>query len=256
MLGSLHQLLRGLYPADEARIARLAAKRPDHVYGGLLTVLLRLVFLLYAEDRGLLPSATDEEARRLYDQGYGVRALHAKLTGDAARYPDTMEERRGAWARLLVLFRLVHKGGGGGFVIGRGGGLFDPAVYPFLMGQDAAGERIAPAPVSDGCILGMLDKLLVLGGERLSYRTLDVEQIGSVYETVMGFTAETMSGPALALRGGKNDKVPVFVDLAELAALKGSDRQKRMKDSMTSSCQTRWRRPWRRRRRGPSSKRR
>jgi hypothetical protein len=230
VLGSLHQLLRGLHAADEARIARLAKERPDHLYGGLLTVLLRLVFLLYAEDRGLIPSATDEEARRLYDQGYGVRALHAKLTADAARYPDTMEERRGAWARLLVLFRLVHKGGGGCFIMGRGGDLFDPTVYPFLLGQDAPTDRIAPAPVSDGTILGVLDKLLVLDGERLSYRTLDVEQIGSVYETVMGFTVETMNGPALALRGGKNDKVPVFVDLAELAALKGSERQKRLKD--------------------------
>ncbi len=229
VLGSLHQLLRGLHAADEARIARLAAQQPDHLYGGLLTVLLRLVFLLYAEDRGLIPSATDEEARRLYDQGYGVRALHANLMADAARYPDTMEERRGAWARLLVLFRLVHKGGGGGFIIGRGGDLFDPTIYPFLMGQDASGDRIAPAAVSDGCILGVLDKLLVLGGERLSYRTLDVEQIGSVYETVMGFSIETMRGSALALRGGKNDKVPVFVDLAELAALKGSERQKRLK---------------------------
>ena len=231
VLGSLHQLLRGLHAADEARIAGLAKEQPDHLYGGLLTVLLRLVFLLYAEDRGLIPSAIDEQARRLYDQGYGVRALHAKLTADAARYPDTMEERRGAWARLLVLFRLVHKGGGGGFIMGRGGDLFDPTIYPFLMGQDAPGDRIAPAAVSDGCILGVLDKLLVLDGERLSYRTLDVEQIGSVYETVMGFTVETMGGPALALRGGKNDKVPVFVDLAELAALKGSERQKRLKDS-------------------------
>lgn len=231
VLGSLHQLLRGLYSADEARIARLAKQQPDRLYGGLLTVLLRLVFLLYAEDRGLIPSATDEEARRLYDQGYGVRALHAKLTTDAARYPDTMDERRGAWARLLVLFRLVHKGGGGGFIMGRGGDLFDPTIYPFLFGQDTPSDRIAPAPASDGCILGVLDKLLVLNGERLSYRTLDVEQIGSVYETVMGFTVETMRGPALALRGGKSDKVPVFVDLAELAALKGSERQKRLKDA-------------------------
>lgn len=231
VLGSLHQLLRGLYATDEARIARLAAQQPDHLYGGLLTVLLRLVFLLYAEDRGLIPSATDEEAHRLYDQGYGVRALHATLTADAARYPDTMEERRGAWARLLVLFRLVHKGGGGGFIIGRGGDLFDPTIYPFLLGQDTTGDRIDPAPVTDGCILGVLDKLLVLDGERLSYRTLDVEQIGSVYETVMGFTVETMRGAALAPRGGKNDKVPVFVDLTELAALKGSERQKWLKDS-------------------------
>jgi hypothetical protein len=115
--------------------------------------------------------------------------------------------------------------------MGRGGDLFDPALYPFLLGQDTPEDRIAPAPVSDGTILGVLDKLLVLDGERLSYRTLYVEQIGSVYETVMGFTVETMLGAALALRGGKNDKVPVFVDLAELATLKASERQKRLKDA-------------------------
>src|SRR5262249_50194892 len=51
-----------------------------------------------------------------------------------------------------------------------------------------------------------------------------------VYETVMGFTVETMRGPALALRGGKNDKVSVFVDVAELAALKAADLQKQLKD--------------------------
>ena len=61
VLGALHQLLRGLYAADESADRALAAKQqPDHLYGGLLTVLLRLVFLLYAEDRDLIPSATDE----------------------------------------------------------------------------------------------------------------------------------------------------------------------------------------------------
>ena len=35
-----------------------------------------------------------------------------------------------------------------------------------------------------------LSTLLILDGERLSYRTLDVEQIGSVYETMMGFDDE------------------------------------------------------------------
>ena len=33
--------------------------------------------------------------------------------------------------------------------------------------------------------------------ERLSYRALDVEQIGSVYQTVMGFTVEVAGGRML-----------------------------------------------------------
>ena len=70
----------------------------------------------------------------------------------------------------------------------------------------------------------------MLNGERLSYRTLDVEQIGSVYETVMGFTVEPAPGPTLAIKSGKNNRTPVFVDLAALAAQKGKDRIKELKE--------------------------
>jgi hypothetical protein len=229
VLGALHELLRGLHSADRARIEDLAATRPEHLYEGLLTVLLRLVFLLYAEDRDLIPSRTDAEARALYES-YGVRALYAGLLDNATHHPDTMDERHGAWSRLLALFRLVHRGHASSWIRGRGGKLFDPEAFPFLQGQDGPTDPPAPAAVSDGCILRILDLLLSLGGERLSYRTLDVEQIGSVYETVMGFTIETRPGPALAIRAGKNDKTPVFVDVAALAARKGSERAKFLKE--------------------------
>jgi hypothetical protein len=231
VLGALHELLRGLHAADARRIAALAVTRQDHLYDGLLTVLLRLVFLLYAEDRDLIPSRTDAAARAFYDQGYGVRTLYAHLLDDKAHYPDTMDERRGAWPRLLALFRLVHQGDStGNWIRGRGGKLFDTSEFPFLQGQEQASDPPSPATVSDGCILRILDLLLNLAGEKLSYRTLDVEQIGSVYETVMGFTIETRSGPALAIRAGKNDRTPVFVDIAALSAEKGPDRAKFLKE--------------------------
>ncbi|MEA1842960.1 Eco57I restriction-modification methylase domain-containing protein [Agrobacterium tumefaciens] len=231
VLGALHELMRGLHDADRGRMERLARERPEHVYDGLLTVLLRLVFLLYAEDRELIPSRTDAEARRLYDQGYGVRTLHARLIEDRARHELTMHLRRGAWSRLLTLFRLVHQGDrSGNWIRGRGGKLFDPSAFPFLQGQDDPGDLPMPAEVSDECVAKMLDRLLVLDGEKLSYRTLDVEQIGSVYETVMGFTVETMDGPALAIRAGKNDRTPVFLDLNKLLAAKPNDRAKFLKE--------------------------
>ncbi len=231
VLGALHELMRGLHDADRERMERLAREQPEHVYDGLLTVLLRLVFLLYAEDRELIPSRTDAEARRLYEQGYGVRTLHARLMEDRARHELTMHLRRGAWSRLLTLFRLVHQGDrSGDWIRGRGGKLFDPAAFPFLQGQDDSKDPPKPAEVSDECVAKVLDGLLVLGGEKLSYRTLDVEQIGSVYETVMGFTVETVDGPTLAIRAGKNDKTPVFVDLNRLLATKPNDRAKFLKE--------------------------
>jgi hypothetical protein len=89
--------------------------------------------------------------------------------------------------------------------------------------------------LSDGCCLRILEGLMTLqvrgaARERLSYRTLDVEQIGSVYETVMGFSVETVQGRALAIRAGKNNRTPVYVDLEKLVAIKGKDRIKFLKE--------------------------
>lgn len=239
VLGALHELLRGLNAADPDAIRTLAAEQPGHLYEGLLTVLMRLVFVLYAEDRDLLPSRTDGRSRALYDIGYSIRGLYAKLAEDAALNPDTMDERRGGWGRLLALFRLIHRGHPSHIIQARGGKLFDPDVFPFLEGRAAATERAAVMAVSDGCILRVLEGLMTLEAkgrgpdqarERLSYRTLDVEQIGSVYETVMGFTVEQASGRVLAIKAGKNNRTPVFVNLDMLLAKNGKDRAKYLKE--------------------------
>jgi hypothetical protein len=106
---------------SSARRAGSAARSPTlrHLYEGLLTVLMRLVFILYAEDRDLLPSRTDGRTRQIYETSYSVRGLYARLSEDAALNPDTMDERRGGWGRLLALFRLIHKGHRSHFVQAR-----------------------------------------------------------------------------------------------------------------------------------------
>ncbi|MGO8973094.1 MAG: Eco57I restriction-modification methylase domain-containing protein [Steroidobacteraceae bacterium] len=234
VLGALHELLRGLDAAEPKLIRELARTCPGHLYEGLLTVLMRLVFVLYAEDRDLLPSRVDGRARKIYESSYSARGLYATLVEDAALNPDTMDERRGAWGRLLALFRLIHKGHSSHFVQARGGKLFDPDQFPFLEGRVDAIQPPSVLLVSDGCVLRILEGLMTLknGGsrERLSYRALDVEQIGSVYETVMGFTVENAVGRSLAIKAGKHNRTPVFVDLEKLAAAKGKDRIKFLKE--------------------------
>ncbi len=237
VLGALHELLRGFHAAEPDAVGDLARRDPHHLYEGLLTVLMRLVFVLYAEDRDLIPSRTDALARKLYDDGYSVRGLYAKLTEDAALNPDTMDERFGGWGRLLALFRLIHKGHGSGFVIGRRGKLFDPDVFPFLEGRADTSKPPRVAKLTDGCVLRILEGLMTVREpktkvrQRLSYRTLDVEQIGSVYETVMGFTIEVAKGRVLAIRAGENDRTPVFADLDALARVKPAERPKYLKEA-------------------------
>ncbi|MDE2772032.1 MAG: N-6 DNA methylase [Bacteroidota bacterium] len=84
--------------------------------------------------------------------------------------------------------------------------------------------------VSDACIWKVLESLMVLDGERLSYRTLDVEQIGSVYEAVMGFRIELSSGCSIAIRSQKRTGAAVIVDLDRLLCLNGNQRTREFRD--------------------------
>ena len=162
--------------------------------------------------------------------------LYRRLREDAALHPDTMDQRFGAWAQLLVLFRLIHDGapawrtGGALDLPERLGALFDPDRFPFLEGRHTSAgarqttERVRPPLVSDGAVHRVLEKLFVLDGERISYRTLDVEQIGSVYETIMGFRMEIATGPSVAIKPAKKLGAPSTVDLEALLAEPGSGR--------------------------------
>jgi len=71
---------------------------------------------------------------------------------------------------------------------------------------------------------------MVLDGERLSYRTLDVEQIGSVYEAIMGFRVELSTGRSIAIRSQKRTGAAVIVDLDGLLEVSGNQRTKQLKD--------------------------
>ncbi len=235
VLAALFELLRGFQAADDQRKGELLREvltlEPDTIYAGLLTVLLRLVFVLYAEDRGLMSAA------EVYVKHYAVTGLFDRLRTDAGRHPDTMDQRYGAWGQLLALFRLVYDGGGhGAFRLpARRGYLFDPDRYPFLEGRGhrarrQPGERVAVPLVPDGVVFRVLHNLMVLDGERISYRSLDVEQIGSVYEASMGFRLTQAAGRSIAVRPAKAHGAPVTVNLEELLRVPGKDRAKWLKE--------------------------
>ena len=262
VLAALYELLRGFVAADarHGALTTLARESPGHLYSGLIVVLMRLVFLLYTEDRGMMPD------HPVYQQHYSLGGLFARLRADAAAYPDTMDQRFGAWAQLLSLFRLVYGGGRHGNLsfVARKGRLFDPARFPFLersgtaegiegaaeAGTGTAGDAdlppdrtsASPRPpgspdleggtageadiplVSDRTVWRVLENLMMLDGERLSYRTLDVEQSGSVYEAIMGFRIERTAGRSIALRSRQRTGAAVVLDLDALLSLDAGKR--------------------------------
>ncbi len=235
VLAALYELLRGFQSANDQRHGELLKEvledDPNHVYSGLLTVLMRLVFVLFAEDRSLTPSDS------IYTNHYSVTGLFERLRAEAGRYPDTMDHRYGAWSGLLTLFRLVYEGGSHDEmqIPRRRGYLFDPDRYPFLEGRKpdsrlGDGEPVAIPRVSDGVVFRVLRNLLVLDGERLSYRTLDVEQIGSVYETIMGFNLEVAEGRSIAIKPAKSHGAPATINLEALLDTPAKDRAKWFKE--------------------------
>nr|WP_248813452.1 type IIL restriction-modification enzyme MmeI [Frankia sp. AgPm24] len=155
------------------------------VYRGAVAVMMRIVFLLYAEERGLLPA--DNE---LYAGTYSVGRLCADLEGQISdgATEDDLEQSSAAWHRLRALFTAVHTGVDHPRLRmhAHGGSLFDPDTHPWL-----------PLGVDDRTVLHMLRAVqhVQVGSGRsrerrtLSFRSLDVEQIGYVYEGLLSYDA-------------------------------------------------------------------
>ena len=237
VLHALYELLRGFQAAHHASkgelLGRALTEDPDHVYRGLLTVVLRLVFLLYAEERDMLPQ------NETYLGAYSIAGLYERLRDDAAFHPDTMDQRYGAWAQLIALSRMVHDGAKSGdmHLPPRHGELFDPDTYRFLEGRDAqvagarsVSRRVEPPLVPDGTIHRVLEKLIVLNGERISYRALDVEHVGAVYETMMGFRLEKATGKSVSIKAMKKHGAPATVSVTGLLHEQPSRRAKWFQD--------------------------
>ena len=189
---------------------------------GLLTVLMRLVFLLYAEEREMFP------ADDLFVRNYSIAGLFARLSRTKAATPTRWISATGPGPSSSPSSGMVH--GGVEYqmtehpsqpvkIPARHGDLFDPDRFPFLEGRRPTSRmhRAHLPRVPDGTILRVLRNLLYLKDERLSYRTLEVEQIGSVYEAIMGYRVETATGRSVAIRPEKRHGAPVTVDLDDAA---------------------------------------
>lgn len=186
----------------------------SRLYEAALTVMMRLVFLLSAEERGLFLLGDE-----LYDQNYAISTLRAQLHEAADKTGEEVLERRSdAWSRLLATFRLVYYGASHQDLKlpAYGGSLFDPGRFPFLEG----GQTGTPPAVDNRTVLHLLDALQILQtrGEarRLSFRALDIEQIGHVYEGLLDHEARRADEVVLAFDGSKNQQPEI--PLSELEA--------------------------------------
>jgi len=204
------------------------------LYEAALTVMMRLVFLFCAEERGLLLLGDP-----IYDQHYAVSTLREQLRSHADLHGEEVLERRSdAWCRLLATFRAVY---GGIFydtlqLPAYGGSLFDPDRFPFLEGRaketDWRVDGADPLRINNRIALHLLEALQILqirvpgGGvepRRLSFRALDIEQIGHVYEGLLDHTAVRATATVLGLVGTRYEEPEVALTALERFQAQGEE---------------------------------
>ncbi|MFI5900203.1 Eco57I restriction-modification methylase domain-containing protein [Streptomyces cyaneofuscatus] len=211
------------------------------VYRGAVAVMMRIVFLLFAEERGLLPA--DNE---VYARSYSARFLRDELKARADEEGETsLEHTTSAWHRLIALFHAVHGGvdhpGSGFHLPAYDGSIFDPDKYPWL-------ERTTPLlPIDDRTVLHMLQAVQEVrvgkGKDRevrtLSFRALDVEQIGYVYEGLLSFDGRRATEHMVGLIGPEGLEHEVALRELETLAAKAGGSVK----TLAKSVHEKWKDP-------------
>jgi hypothetical protein len=228
-------LIHSLDRADQDFERSLLADVPEEVlYESALTTMMRLVFLFCAEERELIPS----KPFPVYEQNYSVSTISKQLRELADQHGEELLERRyDAWPRLLAAYRAVY----GGLkhddvhIPAYGGNLFNPDRFPFLEGRKPKTKwqetDAAPLPVNNRTALHLLEALQLLQlkvpgskqaeARRISFRALDIEQIGHVYEGLLDHTAKRATEPYLGLAGSKDKEPEITLSELEKQAAKG-----------------------------------
>jgi len=164
--------VRALAESDDQRPSELDEKYRDGLKQGALIFLYRLLFILYAENRDLLPwrerRFDDYSLKRLLD-----REFERFETG------DTFASTPFAFAHLRNLFRIINRGDESLGIPPYNGGLFDDARTPILRRSEIADEHLIH--ILAGLATTRRNGRLL----RINYRDLSVQHLGAIYERLL-----------------------------------------------------------------------
>jgi type I restriction-modification system DNA methylase subunit len=148
------------------------------------TLLGRLLFIMFAEDRRLLPY----KVNRLYTDNRALGRLRDDVATqlDRARRDaehDFSRDSTALWDDLAGLFDLIDKGNGRYGVPAYNGGLFDAGAHPFLVDYKLSDwhlarviDHLGRAADPDNAVAGLF---------RVDYRDLAIQHLGGIYEGLL-----------------------------------------------------------------------
>ena len=162
----------------------------DEIHTSCLILLYRILFILYAESRDLLPLDNRDYAMQ-YSLDHLATDIHGKLDGSIDFAPGANLY----WTGLRQLFTLINEGWKD-HIPQYNGGLFNPQQHPFLedygIGDDALAQVVE--------LLTRTEK-----GERIAYRDLDVRHLGNIYEGLLEYQPQIATEDLVIVskRGGE-----------------------------------------------------
>jgi len=169
------------------------------IYDNSLILLYRLLFVLYAEARELLPVHESAPYRDDYSLLAIKDAVARKLKVGQHLLPSTCT----VWPRLTALFEIINLGSPPLKVATFNGGLFDPERHPFL-------ERHS---VGDAHLQRAIDKLARVAGDWVDYRDLSERHLGTIYEGLLEFQLRPLDPSKAAPLTPKDGGAPFTVEL-------------------------------------------
>lgn len=189
--------LAGGFVADATRQGETVT--PEQVYEATLAFLYKLLFLLYAEARNLLPIDRDY-------RDHSLIKMTQKVAQDIVQQKKLSQTSTGLYDHLFNLFKIVDRGDPGLEVPRYNGGLFhfdfsqssDQAEYP-------ANYFLSRFKLSDTVLAPVVDQLARFEGQPIDYSFLGVRQLGSIYEGLLEYRV-VIEDPAIGNVYLENDK--------------------------------------------------
>ncbi|RKU35091.1 hypothetical protein C6496_17505 [Candidatus Poribacteria bacterium] len=144
----------------------------EKVHENCLILLYRLLFVLYAEGRGLLPLENPE-----YQSEYSLEAIATNIHDALDNNSVVSELRNDYWSRLQTLFTLIDKGWQEN-IPQYNGGLFNPTQHQFL-----EEKKIGNRPLAK--VIDILTR--TKERERIAYQDLAIQHLGNIYEGLLEY---------------------------------------------------------------------
>ena len=167
---ALEELINGFLTYSDNN---LTTSDMDAIHENCLILLYRLLFILYAESRGLLPLENAE-----YNSEYSLEMLATDIHNKLDENSTIPEFRSDYWTRLQNLFDLIDKGWAE-HIPQYNGGLFNVTRHEFLKEKKISNDVLAK-------VINILTTRTT-NRERITYQDLAIQHLGNIYEGLLEY---------------------------------------------------------------------